>query len=196
MTWSETQKNAHVVLLNGDLTATTDGSSFTNFLGRSIDAAAVGLGDKKYWEITINTQTSGGTNGVGIMNALGLGDSFLGQTANSLSYFGIAGNVQYNGTSPATLAPFANGDVIGVAINGAGKIWFRVNSDGWNNDIPANQNPATNTGGIDISLLVGAGSAFPAYNLQQEDANDQQTANFGHTAFANPAPSGYTAPGT
>lgn len=192
MTWDVTAKNAHVILSNGNLTATADGTSFTNFLGRTIDASPIGATNKRYWEIHVDASNAAGTTGIGVANSTFIGDAFLGQTANGMAYQ-PPGGVEYNGSSAATLASFTIGDVICVAVDyGAAKIWFRKNGGNWNNDILANQNPATNTGGINISLMVaGSVSIYAAYELQTQETSDQQTANFGSTFLFTP-PAGFT----
>jgi len=45
----------------------------------------------------------------------------------------------------------------------AKKVWFRVGSGGWNNDILANQDPAGGVGGIDVAVSIdGTTAMFPA----------------------------------
>jgi hypothetical protein len=56
------------------------------------------------------------------------------------------------------------------------------------NDVIGNQNPATNTGGIDISTM---GDVYPAYNVRNTGSGDMQTVSFG-PAFAFAPPAGFT----
>jgi hypothetical protein len=84
---------------------------------------------------------------------------------------------------------FANGNVVCVAVDlTAKKIWWRTNGGTWNNDILSNQNPATGAGGFSFSTL-NAGPYFPAIGLN--NATEIDAANFGATAYAQPAPSGF-----
>ena len=66
------------------------------------------------------------------------------------------------------------------------QVWFRLNSGYWNNSETAN--PATNTGGIPISTLVGD----VVYPTGQGTGDTIQTFNFGASAFSGTVPSGYS----
>jgi hypothetical protein len=70
------------------------------------------------------------------------------------------------------------------------KIWFKnlTAGSGWNNAVIGSQNPATNTGGIDISAITG--SVYPMSD--QNDLNDARTVNLGASAYAGVIPAGFT----
>lgn len=187
--WSPSFKNAHVVLSNGNLTAATDATPTLHFAGRS--ATGIGAGSKKYWEVTINAVSAAHDGGVGVASAANTfaDDAYLGSQASGLGYYNGDGAVFSNALTVTTLQAFGAGDVIGIACIGGSLIWFRVNGGSWNNDVIGNQNPATSTGGVDISAL---GSVFPAYDLKNEGAPAQLTANF-TGSFGTAAPAGFTA---
>jgi hypothetical protein len=166
-TWNPSDKNAGIALTNGNLTATRSGGSGDAGV-RSIASTSTA---KVYWEITADTLTN--TN-----NAFGVANSTWNLTWVDGS-FNNAGSWGLN-----ALLPYASGDVIGVALDAtARKVWYRVNGGSWG----PSGDPAAGTGGRDISTLTGA-----LYALVFSNPNgDGHTANFGATAYANSAPSGF-----
>lgn len=66
-------------------------------------------------------------------------------------------------------------------------IWFRKNGGIWNND--ASADPATNTGGIDLSAISGQ----TLYATGQGTGDALQTFNFGASSFSFSVPAGFTA---
>ena len=71
---------------------------------------------------------------------------------------------------------------------GSKRIWFRTNAGSWNND--AANDPATNTGGIDISTLVG-GSYYAFGQGGNSGGEDSMTANFGKSVYTQSVPRGF-----
>jgi hypothetical protein len=64
--------------------------------------------------------------------------------------------------------------------------WMRKGSGNWNGDATAN--PATGVGGV----IIQSGSFDPAVGFaSSSSANGAYTADFGATAYANAAPSGF-----
>src|SRR6202022_270703 len=105
---------------------------------------------KYYFEVTATTLVTPGATGIGAVNASETisADLYLGQSNNSIGYFGN-GTVLINTVLITTLATYAQGNTVSIAIDRTANLaWFRVNAGGWNNDILANQNPATGVGGI------------------------------------------------
>lgn len=173
-------------LTNNNLTAT---NTATNGNGRALVGVSTG---KYYWEFTF-TNFSQVTTGVG----LGSGGSQLVTSLTSGPVTAVigGGTIYVNGSSFGSFSPRANGDVIGVAVDlTANLIWYRVAPSGnWN--ISGTANPATGTGGIDISVL--SKPLFPIFVLNST-AGQSLTANFGASAFSGAVPSGFTSgwPGT
>jgi hypothetical protein len=91
-------------------------------------------------------------------------ENYLGSNDNSVG-IGNNGAVYYGGTTIFTSLPTFGtvGDIIDVAIDGNNKMWFRVNGGDWNGDNTAN--PATNSGGLNISSLFGGATLYPAIAL-------------------------------
>jgi len=79
------------------------------------------------------------------------------------------------------------GNVICVAIDlTAQTIWMRVNGGNWN--LSGTADPATGVGGVSFAG-INAGPYFPA--ISSSDNGSIATANFGATAYAQTAPSGF-----
>lgn len=86
---------------------------------------------------------------------------------------------------------WGTGAVIGMAIDlDNQRLWFTTNGVDWVGT-SGTPNPATNTGGFDISVLLGHNCrVYPAVNLIGAGT---YTANFGATSFTHAPPSGFTA---
>jgi hypothetical protein len=144
---------------------------------------------KFYFEGTIN---SGSTNiAFGIENNLGLNSNAY-STVNG-HYFYSSG-VWTNNGSLGTIGSPTTGDTVCVAFDIANKkVWYRLNGGNWDNNVA--HNPATNTGGYDITaLLASNGSVYPSASLWT--VGDKITLNLGATTFAQTAPSGFSGPNT
>lgn len=174
--WNPADKNAAIVLSNGNLTASGPGTSFWAAVRANV---AHSTGD---WYLEVQV----GADSTNLM--IGLADStlpltdgyFPGVTSNSISY-GDDGNVGLNGSIVANYGAFSPGDVIMIAFKaGAQKVWFGKNGT-WNGD------PAANTGGISVS---GFGATYPALGAV---FGGTATANFGATTFAYSPPTGFNA---
>jgi hypothetical protein len=179
-----------ITLSGGNLTATNSVGAGQFGVARGTTSHSTG---KFYLEWTT---TISGTNQVGI----GLSDTTQ-SFASGFYNGGVAHSMGTTVTSAVSLlkspigassVSFAagggtTGDVVGFAIDiGAGLTWARRNAGNWNNDIIANQNPATGTGGIPISLT---GALYFACDVQSNAASG--TVNTGGSAYANAAPSGF-----
>jgi hypothetical protein len=176
-------KSSGITLSGGSLTATV--TSGTSNVGA--DHRVSGL---TFFEMAIGASLTGSVC-VGLVNngfntASG---TLLGVDANSIGYKND-GTVRINNVLLTTIATYAATNVIGVAINPQLElIWFRVGAGGWNNDILANQDPASNIGGINLATLPCAGLR-PAFGGTTVTPNQSATATF-TSGFANTPPSGY-----
>src|SRR5262245_14834963 len=142
-TLSTTNKNAHCLLSNGNLTATSSVTDGNHYVGRS--DATIFNGDKRYWEVTITTLSGSANNaGSGYCNAgMSLADGvYLGSTTSGVGYY-EDGNLYFNNAPAVTYETFAQGDVICWAMFGHNSGWVRKNGGNWNNNPAAD--PATNT---------------------------------------------------
>lgn len=192
ITWSATHKNARVTLSGANLVATADATGVEE-PGRA--DTPITASQKIYLEIGVtqfdpapNTLVGFGVAGMGFAdNATPGFDSFL--------TFGCfhSGAAFLNSIQVASLSAFAQGDRVGLAFNNALRLaWLRTNAGNWNNDILANQNPATNTGGLSYAGMTG--DIFPVYSVYGDASLPGILTGFLTAAsFANPAPSGYAA---
>jgi len=172
-----------MTLSNGNLTATHNAINSTATGARS---AAVQSSGKYYFEITVAVYNGSG-DGAGILASSGTYADMCNTATNCTEVNFSSGNIQsnntYSGKSVGALAP---GAVLGFAIDlTARKAWIRKGAGNWNND--ATHNPATGAGGVTIAATVGFSPAI-AFNSW---VGDNGTGNFGATAFANAAPSGF-----
>jgi hypothetical protein len=186
-TWNPSDKHANITLSNGDLTATTGATGF--FGVRSISSKSAG---KFYFEVTQTSAGSPGATASGIANASEALDFFVG--GGGVANHGIGwsgdGTVYMNGVGVAAIQTWAQGDTLCFAIDfDLELIWFRTNGGNWNNAAIGSQNPATGTGGIDFS--ASNGPYFAMVSLRTNGENN--TTNFGGSAFAQAVPSGFTA---
>lgn len=180
-TWNPSDKSANCTLSNGDKTAVcgTVGGSLSGL------KAVAGKTSGKYYCEFVLTGSVNNNMTLGIANSSAPNTAF-GINTNSLGLFG-GGGVFRNGSQVGTDGTGSSGATVSMAVDrDNNKIWFRVNGGDWNNN--AANDPATNTGGIDISGV--SGTIFPAWN--GFSSTDTNVANFGSTAFTYAVPSGFT----
>lgn len=145
----------------------------------------------KYYVEFIADRQSGTTYAVGIVNT-SIFPYNVGADNNGISYVANSGIVRRNNATQATYSTWTTGDVISMAVDlDNNRIWFRKNGGDWNGS--SSNDPATNTGGVDISALgkplrpVWAVSGGPA------SGTDSVTGKFGYYHFSYAVPSGFTA---
>jgi hypothetical protein len=180
--------SASLTLSNANLTAAANADNF-GALTRSVNSHSTG---KYYAEFTVDFWLTGGVSGnaqgVGICDSTQGIDTYMGADVHGIAYY-QDGTVQFNGGVLTTIMTFAVGNIISMAVDmGNQTIWWRVNGGNWNNDAAAN--PATNTNG---SSFAGIGATlYAAMDIQEATGGPQQfTANFGASAYAYAAPSGF-----
>ncbi len=175
-TWDSNRKTSTIALSGGNLVATSSG------LG--VVAATRSMTGNTYFEVTATTLT--GTLAIGFLNPSynTASASILGTDNNGLAYKS-SGAVVLNNVTLTTLATYAAGNVIGVAVDLANRlVWFRVGAGNWNNN--AGFSPVTGVGGIDFSTIAST-PLLPAAGASATGA--VLTAAF--TTFANTAPTGF-----
>ena len=181
-TWNPADKSANITLSGSDLIATNNGGG--SGAVRAVTSASSG---KKYWELTCAGADIDNAL-VGVANASYDVETSMDAGTNSLGWYGNDGKVYLNEVDIATYVTFAATDVLGIAFDLTAELmWFRKGSGNWNNS--ASANPATGAEGLDVSGLA-AGPYFPAAYINTGD--DAFTANFGATAYAQTAPSGFS----
>jgi hypothetical protein len=154
-----------------------------------------------YCEFTIERLT--GAVGFGLCNQNEAPNGELGVDANGIMMYTNVANatsgVFYLGGNVSTIGSQVpvQGSTVGIAVNiPAGLVWFyNPVTQQWNGDIPANQSPVGNVGGIAIHSITQQNGQpaqiFPAASLWQ--LTDSVIFNAGATTFVNPLPSGYAA---
>lgn len=187
-TWNPSDKAAVIALSNSDLDAAMASTSGLSGV-RAIGGKSVG---KYYYE----TETIAGLNNIGqcIWGGLctasqSLTPSTPGQTAHGIGVETTDGNVFQSSADTAVkiYSSVVDGDIIGCAVDLGGKLyWARKNGGNWNGSALAN--PATGVGGI---AIVDSGPYYPYAVLNVDTPHVR--ANFGATAFAYTAPSGFGA---
>jgi len=145
-----------------------------------------------YFEVKVNTVDANSGFTFGLANA----------TFNTIAFF-VGQDNNGIGNQPVTNAILRNGSTIGTNSSAAGvtvgiatdftnqKVWFwSPTTSQWNNAAIGSQNPATNTGGLAITALGGAGTQlFPVFGARFIDA---AILNSGTSSFANTVPSGFS----
>lgn len=172
-----------VTLSNGNLTATL--STLGNSGARTAVTKAIG---KYYCEFTI-TLSRGGADGAGLLVSTGSYTDML-NVVNCI-YITRSGGIVYSfGAAPGVaFGDILAGGVVGVASDLTTRmVWIRVGASLWNAN--AAHNPATAAGGISIPPTVALGPAL-LMSYGGTTIGDNMTANFGATAYANAAPSGF-----
>lgn len=184
-TWNSADKSSSINLSNGDLTATSIEGASNN----SVRTVAGKSSGKYYCEFSSLVAGSGVF--IGLANSslpIEATSDFPGADADGVGYYSVLGQVFLDSGSIGTIVTYTTGDLIDMALDlDNERIWFRKNNGNWNNSGAAN--PATNTGGFDISGL-NAGPYFVVWTCAAT-ANETVTANFGATSFAHTAPSGF-----
>lgn len=139
---------------------------------RSIRAiSGIADGEECEWRVVIEGATT--EQGIAIGNASADLQSYVGNDANGFVYFGHVGEIYHNGSSVHTVATFAAGDVIHVAVS-------RVSDEMWIYKQTGGVGAFTEYGPYDISAL-GAGTWYPIHALY--NSSGQSTYDFGHTEF-------------
>jgi hypothetical protein len=191
--WDIVNVTPNVAFSNTNLTVTANTSATgQNCAGRS--NAKILTGYPSYWEVHLDALSISTFENIGVCNDLEpfLAGNRLGSTSSAGLGYDSGGFLDYNGTSHAAYAAYAQGNTICIAVNRP-LIWFRVNNGNWNNDVIGNQNPATNTGGFNMAALLGSGNLYPAYNVYDITGHPQGqwTANFSQASWQFTAPAGY-----
>ncbi len=179
-TWNPADKDASIVLSNGNRTSNKPGAAVPKIL-RSTTSKTSG---KRYAEFTIGG-TGGGGDAVsaGLANATASLASGIGNSGNSMGYSSDGGQPGCGFAGPGA---FNAGDILCLAIDlDNNKLWGRINNGAWS----ASGDPVTGTNGSSTS---GLGST--KYLMGGHDwPNPTNTINGGQTAFTYSPPTGYSA---
>jgi hypothetical protein len=193
VSWNPADKNVGITLSGtGNLTAAGSGATAA---WRSVRSTPSFTAGKIYAEVTCGARDSAKGFMFGLMNATASLASFAGSDANGVG-FQTDGGIWKTGSNLVVgtdLNGYLVGTTAGVAVDvAAKKIWFYSPQNSlWNNGAIGAQNPATGTGGFDItSLGATLYYGFSAYN--SGTGTDTGTLNTGATTFARTPPAGFT----
>lgn len=160
-----------------------------NLVATSTGAGGVGTSrtilQPSYGEFTITTLTGVPRVGISTLNApqtttLDNGNFCLG--------YDPTGAVKMNGVTLATIATYAQGNRVDMAIHPTRQlIWFRVAGGNWNNNVL--NDPATLVGGIDYSGMAQPGTFQMAVSTSL--TGNVWTAVLSAAGWGGAAPSGY-----
>lgn len=186
ITLNPSDKSAGITLSNGNLSATSINTS--NNSVRS--TTGISSGNKVYFEVTWSGTAGGASTCVGIASSsVNLGNI---NTSNGMCLsYQSSGAIWYNaGNTGVAIGAHGSTGTVCVAVDLVNKrFWARVGAGNWNGN--ATFNPATNTGGVDISTLF---TSTPIYVLVGSNSTiPTATVNFGATSFAQTVPSGFAA---
>lgn len=174
-TWNPDDKHASITLSGGNLTATWGETGW-----RKLRSTLGVVSGKWYWEITIGT-SAGSSAIIGAGDADSPLDARVGDT-HSHGYH-KSGEKWHDNNDEVYGDVWGVADIISVALDlDNGKIWFAKNGV-WQ----ASGDPAAGTNEA-YSGISGTYYPMQSFYLSAEAA----TANFGATAFAYSAPSGFT----
>jgi hypothetical protein len=178
--WNPSDKSSGITLSNGNLTATM--VSGGNSSVRSVANKTSGKYYAEYTWSTLNTQSYVG---------ISLASTLISDMANSFLstvMAGSNGNIHVNGGGGGSFSTSGNGDTVCIAVDFTNnRFWARTNSGNWNNSGTAD--PATNTGGIDISSIAWSGGTCAG--CTHVGGGSAATANFGAAGFTYGKPSGF-----
>lgn len=182
-TFNSARKSTFMVLSNGDLTTTATGGNAT---AMSIANHTTG---KYYCEMISQTGTAAYAHGMGIANlSYDVSVSVNVGISNAAGLWSGDTTIYINNSGDGTDGTYGNpvNDVVSMAVDlDNNRIWFRVNGGNWNNSV--SNDPATNTGGRNISAITGS-----AISVQSTVGDGRvNTFNFGATAYAYAPPSGF-----
>lgn len=181
-TLNPSDRGSGVVLSNGNLTAASTAGD-NHSIVRATTSRTSG---KYYFEVKLDSSDNDVAAGVANSSLLLDGSIWLGGSNNAVGAWFNDQQSWINGAGSPAWSLFSQNNIGCVAVDfDAKKIWFRRGSEAW--DQSSTDNPATGAGGRSFSVI--SGPYFPAVQV----AAGTVTVNFGASAFAYAAPSGFKA---
>lgn len=174
---------ATLTLANGSTTV----SANANSSGANVATTVCHSTGKWYLEGAISPHNGPNGDGIGLLISGTTNTQFLGQTNNSVGYYGN-GLLSINSATVLTAGSWGNnGATAGMAVDLDRKlVWVTSGNNLWNNDTLVSQNPSTGAGGVAIPLN---GSICAAVEI--ETSGDVALPNFGGTIFVYNPPLGF-----
>lgn len=180
-TWNPSDKGSEITLSGGNLVATKSGSTSAFMNGGIRSTLGVSSG-KHYFEYVYTEDNGSNWPLVGVGNSSGSLSDHVGSDGNSWGIYAPDGDKYHDDTGSDYGSSFAQGDVIGIALDmGAGKVWFSKNGTWMNSG-----NPAAGTGEAFSGL---SGTIYAMIVIFQPGS--AWTAKFGASALSYSAPSGF-----
>lgn len=185
-TWNPADKNANIILSNGNLTARAGASG-----SQSVRATTgIGANQRRFYSFRPDSNGSDAT-GCGFADSSMHLSTFAGENNRAIGWYPAPrftnGGVWFNGLQVAVSVPGSVGSVVDWAIDTyLMRAWVRVNGGLWNGSAAAS--PASGVGGIDISTINRP--VYPVCSMQGPPG--QATATFAEP-FQFPMPSGFSA---
>src|ERR1019366_6052823 len=180
-TWNPSDKSNAVVLSNGNLTATSDGSAGQGVRGTNSHSSG-----KYYFEVTISSDNGGGNIFVAIASAAWVLNTFPGiADANSSGYASQSARIYANSGGTAIVATgYTTGAVISVAVDITNNLVYFALNGVWQNSAV----PSSGANGVDY---ITTAAVYPAaeFNVTEIGA---VTLNTGASAFSYAVPSGFS----
>lgn len=193
-TWSSTDSTPGMTFSGDLLTATAPNFGATALYGRA--TKGVQAGAKKFWSVKPTVLPTGAANeALGIATDTFPFSGFIGADIRSAAQYENDARIFVNNVATAVTNLWVLNSVLDFAVNRlAGLLWIRIDGGVWN--AGGGADPATNTGGFDISMLTGNQSPailYPAYQLFGDGGGlGTIVGNFGASAYPFAAPPGYT----
>jgi hypothetical protein len=181
---------AELTLSTSALVVTTNASPGTGGGAISLSTTSHSSG-KYFFKVTITTLAGGsGTMGIGFADSVQQvgGGHYLGESngSHSVGYFASGG--VYLNAGVLLSGSLWSGTTTGyIAVDlTAQKLWTSANGSTWNNDILANQNPATGVGGLNLSAMPSGVAYFAG--VEADYIGNVLTVDFSGTG----APTGFS----
>lgn len=135
-----------------------------------------------YLELYLETMPPGGFTTIGLATSSESLSGFVGSGSTGWGYYAATGEKVNSGVTSAYGTAFAQGDILGVAMNN-GKVWFSKNGT-WQNS----GDPAAGTGEAFSGL---AGTIYPMVALFDGINGEAVVGAFRSTGFVYSPPSGF-----
>jgi len=186
MTWNPADGGApNIVLSGGDLVATMSASATT----RACRATGGQSTGKWYWEVVLTTEASGGGNMCAGISYTGMAGNLIGFGTDTIAILNQNAVFRNSSSLGAATGDWSNGENVSFALDLTNKkLHIRLQGGSWNGN--AGDNPATNTGGFDISMFT-VQAYMPGITLAT--TGDVMTGKFSASSWAYAAPSGFIA---
>ncbi len=209
-TWNPGKKSTTITLSNNNLTASSGGSTSPGITPQTVLTTTTKTAGKAYYEIKMPTRTHDWSVGLANQSYNLASGAGIGGDTNSLGFYPVwavtdgstfvrdtqaifVNNTEKSSVPYQESSTSQNGDTVSVAVDfTAHLIWItdaamRAQGHPWNNS--ASANPATGTGGISFSSIIGP--YYAAFN--DLEGGGAAIANFGAATFTYALPSGFTA---